>query len=151
MRPDTGEYRRFRRRINILLIGLVLYDIALSATCLISPQTWFQSFHGADYVDPQGLLYRTGAVWVAFSLFQLVARLKWEVQPVWLAVVAGIRLTEIFSDWTYIYVAENLTRFGWFALFVNPPGNLLLGWYLLKSYRRAYVEFACDFPRNEER
>ena len=151
MRPGTGEYRRFRRRINILLIGLVLYDIVLSATCLISPQTWYQFIHATDYVDPQGLLYRTGAVWVAFSLFQLVARLKWEVQPVWLAVVAGIRLTEIFSDWTYIYVAENLTRFGWFALFVNPPGNLLLGWYLLRSYRRAYVEFACDFPRNEER
>ncbi len=151
MRPDTGEYRRFRLRINTLLIALVIYDVVLSATCLLSPQTWYRLIHGADYVDPQGLLLRTGAVWAAFSLFQLVARVKWEVQPVWLAVIAGIRLTEILSDWTYLYVADSLTRFGWFGLFINPPGNLLLGWYLLRCYRRVHVDFACDFPKNEDR
>ena len=130
-----------RRRINALLILLVVYDVILSATCLIRPDLWYKYIHGTDYVDPQGLLLRTGAVWAAFSLFQLIARLKWEIQPFWLTIIAGIRLTEVFSDWTYLYVAHDLTTFGWFGLFVNPPMNLLLGLYFIRAYRKVHIDF----------
>ena len=150
MEENSERYRRFRRNINIILVVLVIYDVILSSTCLIWPATWYRLIHGAEYVDPQGLLYRTGAVWVAFSLFQLIARLKWEVQPFWLTVIAGIRLTEIFSDWTYLYVAESLTWFGWFGLFINPPMNLFLGWYFIRSYRRVHVEFKRDLRTDKE-
>jgi hypothetical protein len=102
MAETSALYSRLRSRLNLLLTILVIYDVILSATCLIRPDLWYRYVHGADYVDPQGLLMRTGAVWVAFSLFQLIARWKWEVQPYWLAVIAGIRLTEVFSDWTYL-------------------------------------------------
>jgi hypothetical protein len=122
-------------------VALVGYDVILSATCLIRPDLWYRYIHGAEYVDPQGLILRTGAVWAAFSLFQLIARFKWEVQPLWLAVIAGIRLTEVFSDWTYLWVAEDLTTFGWFGLFVNPPMNVLLGWWFIQCFRRVHVEF----------
>ena len=142
MAGTSAEYIRLRSRLNLLLTILVIYDVILSATCLIRPDLWYQYIHGADYVDPQGLLFRTGAVWAAFSLFQLIARWKWEVQPYWLAVIAGIRLTEVFSDWTYLFVAGNITPLGWFGLFINPPMNLLLGWYLIQSYRRVHVEFS---------
>lgn len=134
-------YPVFRRRINLILVALVGYDVILSATCLIRPDLWYRYIHGAEYVDPQGLILRTGAVWAAFSLFQLVARFKWEVQPLWLAVIAGIRLTEVFSDWTYLWVAEDLTTFGWFGLFVNPPMNVLLGGWFIQCFRRVHVEF----------
>jgi len=143
MDATSQVYRSFRRRINLVLAVLVVYDIILSATCLAWPDLWFQYIHGVDRVDPQGLILRTGAVWAAFSLFQLLARLKWEVQPLWLAVIAGIRLTEIFSDWTYLYVAHDLTSFGWFGLFVNPPMNLFLGWYFIRAFRRVNVDFKC--------
>lgn len=141
MSPSSDSYLVFRQRINLVLIALVVYDVILSGTCLIRPDLWYRFIHGADYVDPQHLLIRTGAVWAAFSLFQLVARFKWEVQPLWLAVIAGIRLTEVFSDWTYLFVAADLTRFGWFGLFVNPPMNVFLGWWFIRCFRRVHVEF----------
>jgi hypothetical protein len=142
MTVNPALYIGLKHRLNWLLTFLVIYDVMLSATCLIRPDLWYQFIHGTEYVDPQGLLLRTGAVWAAFSLFQLIARLKWEVSPYWLAVIAGIRLTEVFSDWTYLYVAHDLTSFGWFGLFINPPMNLFLGWYLIRSYRRVHVDFS---------
>jgi hypothetical protein len=142
MTETTDSYRDLRRTVNFILVFLVIYDVILSSTCLLRPDLWFRYIHGVGYADPQGLLLRTGAVWVAFSLFQLIARLKWEVQPFWLAVIAGIRLTEIFSDWTYLAVASDLTSFGWIALFVNPPMNAFLGWYFIRAFRRVNVEFS---------
>ena len=151
MVPNSEAYRRFKRKINFILLALVIYDVVLSSTCLIWPETWYRFIHGAPYVDPQGLLLRTGAVWAAFSLFQLIARKKWEVQPFWLTVIAGIRLTEVFSDWTYLYVADSLTTFGWIGLFVNPPMNVFLGGYFISAYRRVHVEFARDLNPTEGR
>jgi len=151
MVPNPDAYRRFRRTINAVLLALVIYDVVLSSTCLIWPETWYRLIHGAPYIDPQGLLLRTGAVWAAFSLFQLIAGKKWEVQPLWLTMVAGIRLTEVFSDWTYLYVADNITTFGWAGLFIKPPMNVFLGWYFISAYRRAHVEFASELNPAEGR
>ncbi len=113
---------------------LVLLDLVLSATCIFFPEKWFLIFHDAPYVDPQGLLYRTGAVWVAFTLLQLIAFFRWEKEPWWLVLIAGVRLTELFSDWTYWYVAESMTTLGSIGLFIAPPGNLVFGWFLVWAY-----------------
>jgi len=123
--------------IRALLLFLVVLDIVLSTLALCFPETWFRIFHGVEYVDPQGLLRRTGALWVAFTLFQAIAFFKWEKQPYWLAVIAGVRLTELFSDWTYLYFAQNSTAYGRIGLLIAPPGNLLFGWYLIRSYLKA--------------
>ncbi len=120
--------------IDILLILLVILDLVLSSICLLAPGAWYRIFHDREYLDPQGLLRRTGAVWAAFTLLQLVAFFRWEDAPYWLPLIAGVRLTELFSDWTYIAFAENLTWRGRVGLFVAPPGNLLFGWYLIASY-----------------
>jgi hypothetical protein len=80
------------------------------------------------------LLRRTGAVWAAFTLFQFIALLRWRNQPYWLPLVAGIRLTEVFSDWVYLSFAGSVTWFGRMSLFVAPPTNVLFAWILLRSY-----------------
>ncbi len=126
----------------ILLAGLVLLDIVLSGTCLLFPSLWFRLFHGVPYVDPQGLLRRTGAVWAAFTLLQFIALIRWQKYPHWLVIVAGVRLTEIFSDWTYLYFCSNITWFGRIALFISPPANLLFGVVLLKLWKCVASAFA---------
>ncbi len=120
--------------INGLLLFLVIWDLLLSTVCLFFPEWWYKLFHGAPYVDPQGLLRRTGAVWAAFTLFQLLAYLRWQREPYWLVFVAGIRLTEIFSDWIYLYFAEGSTWLGRVGLFIAPPSNVVFGWFLLRSF-----------------
>ena len=90
--------------------------------------------HNQPYNDPQGLLQRTGAVWVAFTLLQVIAYVKWEEQPYWLVLVAGVRLTELFSDWTYLYFSQNITWSGAISLFIAPPANLAMGWFLIQSF-----------------
>jgi hypothetical protein len=110
----------------------------LSITALFFPDKWFMIFHGVsyDHRDVEGLLKRTGAVWVAFTLLQLIAFLRWEKAPWWLVLIAGVRLTELFSDWTYLYVAETLTTLGRLGLFIAPPGNLAFGLFFTWAYKK---------------
>jgi len=122
------------KKIDLLLIALVVLDLILSVLCLFFPATWFRLFHNAAYVDPEGLLRRTGAVWAAFALFQFVALVKWRKQPYWLTVVAGIRLTEVFSDWIYLFFSSSLTWFGRIGLFSAPLGNVIFAWFLIRSF-----------------
>jgi hypothetical protein len=125
-----------KARTNLLLAGLVILDIVLFGICLFFPGLWFRWFHGAPYVDPQGLLRRTSAVWAAFTVLQLMALVRWQRYPHWLVLVAGVRLTEIFSDWTYLFFCSNITWFGRMALFISPPANLAFGWILLRTWAR---------------
>lgn len=127
---------KFRIFMYVFLFLLVILDVVLSATCLLFPEKWFLTFHNAPYVDPQGLLKRTGAVWVAFSLLQLLAFFFWEKAPWWLVLIAGVRLTELFSDWTYMYVAQSMTFWGKVGLFIAPPGNLVFGIFLIWAYKK---------------
>jgi hypothetical protein len=131
-----------RNLIDAVLAFLVVLDLVLSVTCLLFPDTWFMTFHGVAYNsrDSMGLLKRTGAVWVAFTLLQLIAMFKWRREPWWLVLIAGVRLTELFSDWTYIYVAESVTTIGKVGLFIAPPGNLVLGWFLIWAYKMVMLE-----------
>ena len=81
---------RLRIFVYVLLVFLVILDIVLSVTALLFPEKWFLTFHNAAYVDPQGLLQRTGAIWVAFTLLQLIALFRWEKEPWWLVLIAGV-------------------------------------------------------------
>jgi len=127
---------KFKAQVRLLLLGLVILDVILSGLCLFFPQTWFRIFHNAPYIDPQALLRRTGAVWAAFTLFQLVALIRWQKQPYWLVLVAGIRLTEVFSDWVYLALCGSITWFGRIALFISPPGNVAFAWILIRLWKR---------------
>jgi hypothetical protein len=129
---------KLRNFIYVLLGFLVILDLVLSTTCLVFPDKWYMTFHGVHYdnLDVEGLLKRTGALWVAFTLLQLLAFFFWRKSPWWLVLIAGVRLTELFSDWTYMYVAHTMTTIGKMGLFIAPPGNLAFGIFLVWAYKK---------------
>jgi hypothetical protein len=125
-----------RARISAVLAALVIFDVVLASWAFLAPDLWFRVFHGVPYHDPEGFLRRCGANWAAFALFQAVAFLRWRQAPYWVAVAAGIRLSDIFTDWTYLAFATHITAFGIVALALASPLNMLAGWWLLRAYRR---------------
>ena len=129
---------KLKNFIYVLMAFLVILDLVLSTTCLVFPDKWFMTFHGVPYdnLDVEGLLKRTGALWVAFTLLQLIALFCWRRAPWWLVLIAGVRLTELFSDWTYIYYAHTLTTIGKMGLFIAPPSNLVFGIFLVWAYKK---------------
>lgn len=122
--------------IQAVLFSLFCLDIALAVTGFFFPDFWYAIFHGAPYVDPQGLLRRCAANWAAFALFQGLALLKWRERPYWLVLVAGVRFSDILTDWAYLWFCSDVTLFGGIGLFCASPTNLVAGLYLLNSYRR---------------
>ncbi len=126
-----------RKAISGLLVVLIGLDVVYDVVIFLSPETWFRVMHGTPLADPEGLLRRTAAVWAAFVLWQTVALLKWQKQPHWLMLVAGIRLTEIFADWTYIYFAQHITPFGRLGLLAAGPINIFCGWFFYQSFFKA--------------
>jgi hypothetical protein len=120
--------------IQLLLIFLIVLDLVYAVICFFFPQTWFDIFHGAGYVDPQGLLRRTGAIWATFALIQIITLIRWQQKPYWIAVLSGVRMSEIFADWTYLAFAQDLTNMGRIALLLATPMNLAVSLFLFKSY-----------------
>lgn len=120
--------------INVLLVGLIALDTAYFVIAFFFPDYWFAIFHGTAYVDPEGLLPRAGAVWLAFSLGQFVTLLKWQSQAHWLAIVAGLRSSELFTEWTYLAFARDITTMGKIGLLISTPANMFLCWYFYKSF-----------------
>ena len=134
-----------RLLISIVLVVFGAWDVVLALWTIVLPQLWFRFFHGSALVDPQALLSRTGAIWLAFAVFQLYAWRVWERQPYWLAVVGGMRLSEVFGDWMYLFRAENITASGASALLIATPMNLIIAGLLISTYAqiaRAQVEAA---------
>lgn len=134
---SLGVWLRSTRTINWILFALVCLDITLTTFAVAFPDTWFHVMHGIPYADhdPAGLLRRTGAMWFAFTLVQVAALLGWQQRPYLLAMVAGVRSTEVFSDWTTLVVAQ-VTPFARVALFTSPLVNILLVVLLLAKYRQ---------------
>ncbi len=123
--------RRFLTSAFLLSLGV--WDAALATVAIVFPGFWFRMFHGAPYIDPQALLARTGAVWVAFALFQLVALFKWTDVPIWLAVVGGMRLSETFADLTYLIRAQHVTHAGAIGLVLSTGTNIFLGIFFIRG------------------
>ncbi|MFC2091551.1 hypothetical protein ACFLTD_02130, partial [Elusimicrobiota bacterium] len=102
----------YKKRIYGLLFALIVFDVVISVTGFFFPYLWFEIFHGVLYDDPQGFLRRCAANWLAFALVQLIAYINWEKKPYWLAVVAGVRFSDIFTDWIYLWFSADITSFG---------------------------------------
>lgn len=132
--PVTAERRAFWQKAVAIVLGvLVLSDVALSGLVLISGQAWFDLVHGTDYVDPQGLLKRTGAVWASQALIQVIAFFRWRDALHWLLVLAGLRWADMLSDAVYWLAADDRTWLG-HALLLASPLNLLLGLFFYRAY-----------------
>ena len=124
------------RLVDVILVSLVAFDLLVAVGAFLLPQLWYRLLHDAAYVDPQGLLRRTGAIWAAFAVVQIVALPRWRSAAHWLVLVTGIRLSELFADWTYLVFAESVTPFGTAALLVTLPANLLICWFLFATWRK---------------
>lgn len=128
---------RHRRLISTLLLVLSLWDLVLWVVAFFYPDLWMGQVHGRTMEDPMGLLPRTGAIWLAFAIFQFVGFLQWRRAPFWLCLVAGMRLSELLADWSYLGFAERLTTTGRVSLAVTPVANLAISGLLLWAYFRA--------------
>jgi hypothetical protein len=121
-----------KHSVRAVLGGLIALDLVLSIAAFFFPALWFEMFHGAAYVDPQGLLRRCGANWLAFFVIQVVALLRWERERCWLAVVAGMRLGDTLTDITCLMFAASATRAAWILFPLAGIGNLVVGAWLLR-------------------
>lgn len=126
--------RRHALLVSLLLLFFGVWDFALAAGAAVFPEFWFRFFHDAPYIDPQALLRRTGAIWAAFGVFHLVALWAWKRQPWWLAIVAGMRLSEIFADLTYLCLAESVTTNGKVSLLLATPSNIFFSVFFLHAF-----------------
>ncbi len=127
---------RSSRSIAIVLLALVVFDALLVLWAFGFPEWWFVLFHTTEQATPGAELFlkRCGANWAAFALFQGLALKYWKSSPHWLAIVAGLRLGDSFTDVTYVVFAPDPT---WIAIVALPAAgiiNLILGWYFLTCY-----------------
>jgi hypothetical protein len=136
MGMPTGE--KLQRAIAILLAALVLLDFSLVTQVVFLPDLWFETFHGSAEGWDEALLFlrRCGANWFAFLLLQIIALTRWRREPVWLAVIAGVRLSDVFTDISYVILSTERTWFAELSLPLMGVGNLLFGLFFLYAYSR---------------
>lgn len=125
--------------IRAILISLVLLDAVLCTWGFFFPELWYQLFHGAGYVDPQGLLRRCAANWLAFLGVQLVALIRWRAHPGWLLIVAGCRLGDCLTDISRLVFCESITTLGIVAFPLAGVGNLVVAALLIRYHRALAV------------
>ena len=125
-----------RRTITGLLGALVFFDLLLVVWAFGFPDLWFELFHtSTEGSQPARLLLkRCGANWGAFALFQAIALYRWEERPHWLTVVAGIRLSDIFTDPVYAAFSDDPSWLNTLALPLMGVGNVALGVFLLSAF-----------------
>src|ERR1700712_5027081 len=104
----------------------------------LTPNLWFQLFHTvAPTVLETAFLRRAGGQWAAFALAQALALWRWQREPVWLPLVAGVRFSDLFTDISYIVAVPSLTTLGWWLLTPPPILNLIGVVIMLLGYRQA--------------
>jgi hypothetical protein len=131
--------RRLRILILIYLWVALIEDSALFLMSWLAPHLWFNWFNA---VAPVGLdtafLRRSAGQWLAFALAQAITLWRFKKQPVWLAVEAGVRFSDLFTDISYVIATlPTLTTMGWFFLLPPPLLNLLGVVIMLRGYHQA--------------
>jgi hypothetical protein len=127
-----------RTLIVVYLWGALIEDTVIFVLAWVSPDIWFRLFHDSL---PSGLenalLRRSAGQWAAFALAQAIALWRWKTDPVWLAVAAGVRFSDLFTDISYILAVPSLTALGWILLVPPPFLNLVGVVIFLRGYRQA--------------
>ena len=133
---------RIERRLKIVILiylwAALLEDTSLFLIAWLAPDLWFRLLHG---VAPAGLevafLRRTAGQWAAFALAQGIALACWRKRPIWLAIVAGVRFSDLFTDISYILAVPSLTTLGWICLLPPPLLNLVGVVIMVRGYQQA--------------
>jgi hypothetical protein len=125
--------RRLRIAILVYLWGALAEDTVIFVLAWVAPDLWFRLFHDSVPAGLEvALLRRSAGQWAAFALAQAIALWRWRKRPEWLAVVAGIRFSDLFTDISYILAVPTLTRLGWILLLppalLNVVGVVIMLW-----------------------
>src|SRR5262249_60114826 len=103
--------RRLRTIIVIYLWAALVEDTLLFLLAWLAPDLWFRIFHHATPAGLESaLLRRSAGQWAAFALAQAITLWRWQKDPVWLAVAAGVRFSDLFTDLSYIIAVPYLTQ-----------------------------------------
>ena len=130
--------RRLKAIIVIYLWAALVEDAVLFVMAWLAPDMWFRLFHaGVPAGLETALLRRSAGQWAAFALAQAVTLWRWQKDPVWLAVSAGVRFSDLFTDVSYILAVPSLTKVGWILLVPPPFLNLVGVIIMLCGYRQA--------------
>jgi hypothetical protein len=138
--------RRVQVAILVYLWAALAEDTLLFVLAWLAPDLWFRILHASAPAGLEvALLRRSAGQWAAFALAQAIALWCWRKRPEWLAVVAGLRFSDLFTDISYVLAVPSLTRLGWILLLPPPLLNLvgvvimLLGYEQARSSRRGSV------------
>jgi hypothetical protein len=131
--------RRLRILILVYLWIALIEDTLLFVISWIAPDLWFRLFHHSLPIGfDVAFLRRSAGQWAAFALAQAITLWRWKKQPAWLAVEAGVRFSDLFTDLSYVIVtARSLTTLGWFLLLPPPLLNLIGVVIMLRAYNQA--------------
>jgi hypothetical protein len=129
--------RRLRAVILVYLWVALVEDTALFLMAWLAPDLWFKVFHASTPAGLEvALLRRSAGQWAAFALAQAITLWRWRKEPVWLAVAAGIRFSDLFTDISYVLAVPSLTTAGWCLLLPPPLLNLIGVVIMLRGYRQ---------------
>jgi hypothetical protein len=135
--------RRLKVVILIYLWAALLEDTSLFLIAWLAPALWFRLLHG---VAPAGFdiafLRRSAGQWAAFALAQGITITCWRKTPIWLAIVAGVRFSDLFTDISYLLAVRHVTTLGWICLLPPPLLNLAGVLIMLRGYREARPDVA---------
>jgi len=130
--------RRLKTIILVYLWVALIEDTLLFLMAWAAPGTWFRVFHGSIPAGLEtALLRRSAGQWAAFALAQALTLWRWKRNPVWLPVCAGVRLSDLFTDVSYVLAVPALTNAGWILLLPPPFLNLAGVVIMLLGYRQA--------------
>jgi hypothetical protein len=130
--------RRLKILIVIYLWVALVEDTVLFVMAWIAPDIWFRLFHAGVAAGLEiALLRRSAGQWAAFALAQAITLWRWRKERVWLAVSAGVRFSDLFTDVSYIVAVPSLTTLGWVLLTPPPFLNLLGLVIMLAGYGQA--------------
>jgi hypothetical protein len=144
--------RGLKIAILIYLWVALLEDTVLFLLSWFAPNIWFQLFHNANAATilEVAFLRRSGGQWAAFALAQAITLWRWQKNPIWLPITAGIRFSDLFTDICYIIAAPSLTKLGWALLLPPPVLNLIGVIIMLSGYRQLRSGIPLTNPRKEK-
>ena len=143
MPPVSQIQQPLKALVLIFLWSALFEDAALFLMSWLAPDIWFHLFHNTEPASLDvAFLRRSAGQWAAFTLAQGIALWHWQRQPIWLAIVAGVRFSDLFTDISYILAVPTLTMLGWIALVPPPFLNLFGVAIMLRGYRQASASLA---------
>lgn len=122
--------------LDALLVSLIALDLGLAAVATFAPSLWFTTMHHDVHVDAlhRAFLMRSAGHWLAMALVQVVTLVRWRRAPLWLALTAGARLSDVPTDVLYFITAPARSTAAW-LLVASPVVNLALAAIFIAAYR----------------